>query len=137
MANFIKTSCNTITNIDSIETLDRSYQYNKIYGDYIHEYNRLLIEVVKTYIVDNYKDIVLSPDDEKEIADKLYERFSPIVKKMVVEDFGYVPEQYIYTYSITLKSGRVIDVEKEQFDKLCEIIGNKLDDIEPTVEIND
>ena len=119
MNQFIRVSNDLIINVSAIFSICRQSSHSNKYEEWNHEYVTLLQDVVKSYMNDN---IDILDDDEDKIADALYEKFAPVVRKNLIDSIGECPEPFDYYYLIKLNDGSDICITEEIFQSLTKII---------------
>lgn len=124
----MRISNNAIVNISSIQTIERYSTDNFEYSKWMSEYDELMKDVVAKYISENIDILKEGENDEEKIANMLYEKFAPIIRKNITETYGECPEAYIYEYKIVLVSGQDFYIDVDTFDRLCEILNIDMSD---------
>lgn len=122
MNEFIRISNDEILNTSVIFSLSRVYADSRDYYEWMEEYNTLLKDVIKEYMSKNIEELT-DDRNEDQLADELYERFAPVVKRNLEKNIGKCPDAHEYIYILKLIDGTERTIKESVFKSIVKEIG--------------
>ena len=124
---FIRISNGNIINTSYIVSIQREWINSYAYSTYMEQYSDLMKKATDEYIK-QHPEVLMTDDNESEIADMMYKKFDVYIKKQLEQEYDTIPEPWEAIYKIKMIDGNEFCFQTEIYYQITHVIGINMDD---------